>query len=454
MPRELPGFFFDAERNRYFPLASRASNQTAQSAKGVVQQAARHDARAGPSHRIASTNERVRSLHDFPAALKAFSMSRNSQQRLKAADDMFFARLACTSREPYSEPIHWPFHSTSSIGRRVCAFRTGPTRQWLGDSQGWLYSRRIGDVNFEEDDLSDAVLHAWVPELCLAPGSEISALCSNPARCVAICFGPQTKICVQESELPDRTAIFNVSTVRDVRAASLDASGASLLMGAAGRTVFIPSLDHCGSRSGSVNTLRSPGGSDVFAVTFGHELDTHLVYSGTRSGCVLRFDTRAAPTSGKRGDTRILIESTTKWDGNRVQVARSSVVSLTSLRDGQAVVAGFLDGRMGLYDLRFLKPEAVPVVQYAENANSVSARLGVCVDASERTLFSAGEDCRLRGWELWSGAALHTLANSQPSTHSPFRVPFNSPLITLQSMENGALWGATQGSLWRWQMGV
>ncbi|KAJ7195503.1 hypothetical protein GGX14DRAFT_676825 [Mycena pura] len=412
-PKDLPGLYWDPARNRYFPLSARPPSSA--------------PCRSSPAQ------DRVPLWSPTLAtATTAAARARHHPARAHRSD---------APRQSRGNPV-------AARERR----RTTPTRQFLGDARGWLYSRALAHEYCDSAGDWDADVEAewtsWTPELCLGPDSETSAICTTQTptstRCVAVCFGHTTRICVQNADTPDRTSLLSLSAVRDVRAASL--SGAMLVLGAARSAVVLSDLD----ASGPVRTL--PTASDVFA-TAQHET---LVYAGTRGGAVLRFDVRT-PTN--KPSAHVVAESSTAWD-SATTGQRSSVTFLHSMRDGRAHLVGFMDGRLGMLDLRFARRGAPPAVAYAGHVNATSPRLGTALDPTERLLFAAGEDRRLRAWAVDSGVPLHPDAAPLPDTeahakaYKPFHTRFPAPLAALQVDDDAMLWAAGGGTFWRWRLGL
>ncbi|KAJ6462004.1 hypothetical protein C8R47DRAFT_1158713 [Mycena vitilis] len=441
-PRELPGFYFDIERNRYFPLSSRPP--PASSASTSTSQPASEAQEHAPPTR------RRRQLWSSAGGTTAAGRAREAQRLLHT-------RFAATQR-CCAEQVRWPFYGTAS-NILLCAFRTTPTRQFLGDELGWLYSRGRVEVSPHYRDADDSTHEEWgewTPELCLAPDSQISAICTTSTRCVAVCFGPSTKICVQDAGMPERTALLHLSDVFDVRAASLQ--GSALVLGALRQAVLLPDIDV------SAGVRKLPTRTDVFSVA----QQENLVYTGTRAGAVLRFDTRTNKNNGQ-----VLFESgvnnNSTGPGLAGPIQRSSVVHLEPTHGRQSLVAGCMDGRLATFDLRFVRPAAPPVVTYAGNPSSVShsGGLGFAIDPAERFLFAAGADARLRGWALDSGvpvlpdAAASTISYTRPSDPkapcNPFATRFAAPLSALQVVDDGqgdVLWASGGGVVLHWRLGV
>ncbi|KAJ6584153.1 hypothetical protein DFH09DRAFT_1144389 [Mycena vulgaris] len=441
MPPELPGLYFDVARNRYFPIASRPPPTPA------------------PPQTPAEKPERPRRRRRVLWSAGT-SMPLHHAQQSRISESLLLDRLAET-RCGRVEHVRWPVGESS-----ISAFRTatvpdaeGHTRQWLGDPRGWVYSRT--STSSSDDD--EAEWTPWMAELCLHPDSEISALCTSGARCVAVCFGPATKICVQDAGVPGRICLLSLSAVRDVRDASLQ--GNSLVLGAARKAVLLSDID----AAPPVRTLDT-GGSDVFAVA----QHGPLIYAGTRAGSALLFDTRL-PSA--KCTSQLLLDAPTS--------ARSSIVSLHPMQSASALLVACADGRLASYDLRFARAGAAPAVTYAGNVGAVGARLGLTLDSTERVLFAAGADCRLRAWAVGSGAPIHAWdeavsartgnasasrtgnasasrtanasasrgANAARRDPGPFAACFGAPLAALQVVD-GVLWAGGGGEVGRWRLGV
>ncbi|KAJ7288055.1 WD40-repeat-containing domain protein [Mycena rebaudengoi] len=388
MPADLPGFYFDAEKNRYFP----------------------HSALPKPADRRKIIDIQP-SIPDRPPVSRTATLG--YAPRARSSHATLCARVAATSLTDH-ERIQWPIR-----GGSMNVFCTTPTRQFLGDTRGWLYSRTL--------DAADP----WAPELCLHPESEVSSIRVSGSRCIATCFGPSTKICVQDLNVPGKSWLLNLSSVRDVRDSRLD--GSALVLAASRKAVYINDID----ASPAVQTLDTR--SDVFAI------DQHesLVYTGTRSGTVARFDVRVG---GSKSQAHTLLS------------AASSVVALQTTCAAQQLLVSRMDGTLCSYDLRFARAES-PVVAYAGHVNHISQRLGIAVDPAEQLLFAAGEDGRVRGWSLHTGAPLAPPGGGcmiSGGGANPFALVFRDPLVTMQATDDGEgmhLWGGAAGELYKFHLG-
>ncbi|KAF8625971.1 hypothetical protein AX17_006696 [Amanita inopinata Kibby_2008] len=273
-PLDLPGFYWDAEKNRYFPLSSK------------------------PAHANSSETQQNPTLSssDSPLTLKrrresstwrSFQSLRHSvdgAHRSREAEAILSSHYACTSRYK---------HTWIPTSGRIRAFCTtsfnGTHRRFIGDDQGWLYACMAPEV--EEQDM---IMDLWLPELILHPASEITAICISGSKCIATCLGPSARISVQDLNVIGRTSLLGLKGIHDIWCAHLD--GNSLVVGADKRAVYIQDLD------ASMHLKYLDTQSDVFAV-FHHE---NLVHTGARNGSITRFDMRLKTYGQKLFDERFL----------------------------------------------------------------------------------------------------------------------------------------------------
>ncbi|KAJ7079802.1 hypothetical protein B0H15DRAFT_858099 [Mycena belliarum] len=491
MPADLPGLYFDHTRNRYFPLTSRSSLPASPYSSLPA---------SSPSYISAAVPSRARQQDSEPPNTERSQRRRirwsantcsppTSAAQARFSESLLLDRIAGT-RCGTSERVRWPVGEGA-----LTAFRTATTpdpdgrvRQWIGDARGWVYSRAsVSSQDTWDDDDGDErdEWSSWSPELCLHPASEISAICTSGTRAVATCFGPATKVCVQdacasgdgdadgEGDEHRRTFLLTLSTTHDVRAASLE--GSALVLGAARTAVLLPDIDSASQ------VRRLDTGSDVFAVA----QSKSLVYAGTRAGTAHRFDVRVG---GKTMHTLLPLDALSAFSGSHQGSARpaprSSITALHPTHAGPALIVGRADGRLASYDLRFLRADAAPVVSYAGHVGALAGgtRLGSALDPGERVLYAAGADGALRAWAVGSGqavysestrdemrmevddapSALHS-ASSSGACISPARAPFAArtrfpaPLASLQALDAGdgtELWAGGGNAVYRWRVGV
>ncbi|KAJ8567405.1 hypothetical protein K7X08_019613 [Anisodus acutangulus] len=160
--------------------------------------------------------------------------------------------------------------------------------------------------------------------------------------------------------------------------------------------------------------------SDIFSIQFDNS--ENIVLCGLRNGTILAIDTRQKPGdfSGRLPHNRIpchpdgpssRFKSSARdsfqikgkmYHQNTISMP-SSVCCLASLRlYDQCFLASSMDGSIKLYDRRLMRG---PIQSYEGNKNSHS-RIQLGVDPSETIIMSGGEDCHLRLWSIKSGELL------------------------------------------------
>ncbi|KIM43040.1 hypothetical protein M413DRAFT_18215 [Hebeloma cylindrosporum] len=409
MPKDLPGFYWDEERNRYFPLSSRTKQ-----APPPAETIRSHHAKGarGFFDALSENAQKHRPRRSIPWRANEMRFSTESYtQRMRNSHGVLCANYASTSRAtrvriPTMGSIH-AFCSTQVDGH---AWR------FIGDDCGWLYSHRDSGP---ERSLMD---HSWSPDLNLQHTSQISSISVSGAYCVSTCLGPG-KISVQNLASPERLFVLNLVGVFDIRSSSL--RDKELVLGARKAAVYIPDVES----SSTPQYLRT--NSDVFSVI----QQEHLVYTGTRNGSIERFDMRM-PTH----------RSQKLLDDRFKGAPRSSALHLSVVRDRELLIS-HLNGDLMTFDLRY-PSSASPLRVFDGHVNTYTQNLGIAVDHERDLLFAAGQDCRLRGWSLRTGLPLSPPTAPDPPDplhFNPFLASFSYPITSLQVTEET---GEAGVSLW------
>ncbi|KAF8918911.1 hypothetical protein CPB85DRAFT_1279332 [Mucidula mucida] len=354
MPRDLPGLYWDEERNRYFPISAKPAN--APMAATPVP-AAPHSKRMKEESKAEELScRRRRKIPQLVNTLRNSSLSFAESSRVR--HDLWCSKVQSTSLvHSVRTPV---FGSITAISVRIllhnvaslifplkCSHYNGRTYRLIGDDRGWLY-------NFDNET------GAWTAQLNLHP------LC----RVCATCFGPKSKLVVQNNETPERTTLLTFNRVHDIWTSHLQ--DRCLVLGADKKAVLIRDIE-----MQAVEMLDTQ--SDVFAVS----QTQNLVYAGSRNGSITRFDTRT------RG-LQALFE-------NRFPAKRSSVVHLYST-DTKLVVSQ-MNGLLCSFDLRFARA-TTPSMIFDGHVNSITQRLGVAIDFANDILFASGEDGVIRALQI------------------------------------------------------
>ncbi|KAJ4910619.1 Transducin/WD40 repeat-like superfamily protein [Raphanus sativus] len=170
--------------------------------------------------------------------------------------------------------------------------------------------------------------------------------------------------------------------------------------------------------------------SDVLALQF-HQSKGNIVQCGLRNGAIVSVDIRERPGRLTRHQIRSQSSSSRtsqatrkkEWFKLRGNINPSHVLympsSLTCMKTlktyDQYLMASSMDGTIKLYDQRMVK-RGVAVQTYEGHVNS-HTRIEFGIDPSERFLMSGGEDCYTRIWSIKSGQLLseNKFSNSVPS---------------------------------------
>ncbi|KAJ3764343.1 WD40-repeat-containing domain protein [Lentinula raphanica] len=425
MVKDLPGFYFDTERNRYFPLSSRPSSSTSATRSSTQ--------RNGPERK----RFRIETEANEPTVPRTIfhwtrTLPYSTTQRL------FDCSLSSATR------------CNSLITHQSATTEDGLTRRYIGDDRGWFYTGVVAQT------------YMWPPDINLHSQSEVSSIKVSGQTCVTTCFGPITKVAVQDLRVSGRTTLLTFNKVHDVRGSHFQ--DGSLILGAKNKAVYIPDINE----SGYIQYLYNSQNSDIFAL----DRDENIVYTGARNGSITRHDLRVP--SEKHGHW--LFQSRFSAQNNSRQPRQASSVSYLKLVKQSELIVSQMNGELCTYDTRFPLQNR-PSRQFRGHRNSVTSRLGICVDPAHDFLFAAGEDYCIRGWSLRTGQALHAYDGTSASTapvstamlnssstssslnwfRNPFKALFPKAVSTLQITEESdgslCLWAGCQQTLYRYFLG-
>ncbi|RDB17798.1 WD repeat-containing protein 21 [Hypsizygus marmoreus] len=381
MPVDLPGFYWDAQRNRYFPLSSKPKMP---SVTQPIIPKSDHPAKS-------LKRKRKNSFWNITETSRATCFT---HKRYQATHEILCSHYATTSS--VTETKVPTFGHIKSFCSTVL---NGEVRRFIGDNRGWLYN---------STPLSSGH-NLWAADINLRPESEISSICISGARCIATCFGPSPKVSVQDLNVTGRTFLLSLTGVHDIWNAHLQDN--ALVLGANKKAVFLSDID---ISNPPIQTLDTH--SDVFAV---YQKD-NMIYTGCRNGSILRFDKRTGKLGVKLYDDR--------FEGK----ARSSVLHLDTIADSQLLVS-HMNGDLLTFDLRFPQ-QSTPIMQYYGHVNSHTQKLGIALDPDQEFIFAAGEDKRIRGWSVRSGLPLLPPSSGVEADdrRNPFLFQFPNTVETLQ----------------------
>lgn len=137
--------------------------------------------------------------------------------------------------------------------------------------------------------------------------------------------------------------------------------------------------------------------SDVLAQQFA--LKVPVLFNGCRSGEIFSFDLRQRSRKGQ------------SWKASRFY-QESAITSIRLLQDENYLLAADMLGQIKLWDVRGSKP----VQQYKEHYNE-HAYLPIHVSEPEGLVLAVGQDCYTRIWSLKDGHLLRTIPSPHPAAN-------------------------------------
>ncbi|XP_004837312.2 DDB1- and CUL4-associated factor 4 isoform X2 [Heterocephalus glaber] len=150
--------------------------------------------------------------------------------------------------------------------------------------------------------------------------------------------------------------------------------------------------------------------SDVLAQQFA--VMTPLLFNGCRSGEIFAIDLRSRSQGKSRKATRLFHDS--------------AVTSLRILQEEQSVMASDMAGKIKLWDLRAMKC----IRQYEGHVNEYAC-LPLHVHEEEGILVAVGQDCYTRIWSLQDAHLLRTIPSPYPASKA------NIPSVAFSSQLGG-----------------
>ncbi|KAL3616635.1 hypothetical protein CASFOL_039029 [Castilleja foliolosa] len=430
MPKELPGFYYDSEKNRYFPYKGRFPGSSSSKPSPIP---------PTPPKQVVGLFRRSKLRAEL---LQARELCGSIISSCKTKKLSFQAEY---QKRQVSQPAVWGYKGTrkkanslehlvadvilphgvverdillsGGLNGSLCVFQVGkdrgqfdPTEIYKEDSV-WPHSpNRIP----RHEGL---LRHIWD-----SPGSFLD-LASEVSRVVSRKSSPQTDDAISKHAVNRITTLGSASTPGCV--CILDLSKpldffslfpiAGLLHEIAHfyQTLWTADCDPEGTRA-AVGTSKGVAMLDI------ETKQRSWVLSSKSDALSVQFD-----QSGKSILCGLRNGSISTVDARQKQIRRahthstismpSSVCSLVSLKQwDQYFLASSMDGSIRLYDHRLT--QRGPVQSYEGNVNSHTC-IDLGVDPSEKVVMSGGEDCYLRLWNIKSGEMLFNerFKNTVPS---------------------------------------
>ncbi|KAL6206226.1 hypothetical protein ACLB2K_023475 [Fragaria x ananassa] len=466
MPQDLPGFYYDAERNRYFPN------------KGPVPGSRRANSAAASSSGSQKLNQIVKKCKQTKVKTTKLLQARELYGNVIAS-----GKGRCNFMEEYqkaqaSHPVVWKYQGTNKLGdgaleRINIDVQTGEgltDRNFLlaGGRDGSLsffeFGKFEGDIHFGRKCLPDLVwplLNKSQVECRKAPGhiwrpAQNTQWMSSGISCIKT-FGRHG---TENEGSSIQNALICTLGAEDRGGSVFVINLTELLEFRPNRPILRRNIDEVATFNCTIWTAdcRSDGRHAVIGTNLGAalvDLETgvkswllrgksdvlaqqlihsgNVVLCGLRNGAIVTVDVREKREgfSARHASHRIqhstldstLGKSTKQWfklSGNihpsHTIKMPSSIACLVSLQfDDQYFLASSMDGTVKLYDHRIIQRGAVQTYEGHVNSHT---RLQLGVDPSERFFVSGGEDCNLRLWSIKSGELLFEdkLTNTVTST--------------------------------------
>ncbi|KAI0322021.1 hypothetical protein OF83DRAFT_1167926 [Amylostereum chailletii] len=419
-PRELPGFYFDEVKNRYFPLSSKpksplhttlTSNSVNSSKESLKKRPRRREDEMSRVGSIAAAD--VVQRHSAWRASEAVRSAPSGRRRRGENTDFLASQITSTSACQSVTLSGWSKATISALG---IASVGGRVRALAGNNDGGLYRFEIPEPSYVHLD-ARTVNDSWIGDVHL--GSRISSICHSDSHWVVTSFGPQPHMYVQGMH-PSR--LSSDKQLRDVWTSDLRRRSLAIGMH---RGLWL-TQDISKPNLITKHSLES----DVFAI---HQ-EENLIYSGLRNGAVLLTDTRV---SLPRMKTSLL--------GEAFVANSSSIVYLNRVHEHELLVST-IRGTIEVFDLRYSLINR-PVIALQGHANAYRSDLPHALTPSHDFLFAAGLDNRIRAWCLRTGVLLcpsaatltqtSTPALTSPADHAlnPFSTTFSEPVTALSVVE-------------------
>ncbi|TCD69015.1 hypothetical protein EIP91_009078 [Steccherinum ochraceum] len=417
MPRDLPGMYWDAERNRYFPIASgsrggpRPPPPHLPPASTQVRASFQKVRMLEPNpHRMSPAQEPMQLDEDGDMSFRNRSKRKHTGSRAsrslwdpisKKRSSVKYADISNFNHDMLCSSIASPSHSTAEDADTATfnclssfAVREQPQGGYsaiIGDQTGWLYSYRTQTP------------HLRTRELFL--GTDVLSVCLSDNYRIAVPFGPSCEFAIQ-SLAPRDVDVWSISRIMnkncyDVRAAHLQEN--SLMLGAAHRGILLPDI----SVVNNANFQFLNTDSDVLTVY----QQGRFAYAGCRNGSVWCFDKRLDSRSTKG---QVLFSG-------RFTGSNNSITHISIVREWELLLST-IRGDLEIHDLRFSR-KASPTMQFEGHVNSYRQKLGIATSPCQTLLFAAGSDHRIRAWSIRTGDPLTFPTKSAVSTPPSYPYP-------------------------------
>ncbi|KAI0754731.1 hypothetical protein C8Q80DRAFT_1094670 [Daedaleopsis nitida] len=373
MPRDLPGLYWDEEKRRYFPLASRPADRRPAplpdpppTERPTTQERTSTSSRRQRPARTSNSPPSNKRHHLWKEPDEALNCHVNQDRRLS----LHALRSLPPSMAASADLLYL---DRTNLTSRILQANGNDRKLLVGDSTGWLYS-----VDTDDPD------HA-VREFGLR--TQITSITRSGQVCMVTSLGSPVRLLVNRDDSIGLWVLRDIPphVCSDVWCGQVWDRKVTL----GGRKASLCFLDI--ERNEYIRLNRT---SDVLSLCL---QDQNITFTGMRNGIIDRWDSRQP---GGKTDVVVNMSNSSeeREPGNRWA---ASVDYLRIIHDHELLVRT-IRGDLETHDLRFLR-QSEPVLRFNGHVPSYGTLLGITVDPNQNFVLAGGGDCHLRMWSLRTG---------------------------------------------------
>ncbi|KLO08663.1 hypothetical protein SCHPADRAFT_931664 [Schizopora paradoxa] len=418
--KDLPGFYWDDARQRYFPVGSQNPLAKSQVQKGALEaardnivktQTRKDTTKDKLSSSLASTHVRILRKNNL-----RYSQVLDIRHQLRAAE---IANFCMEGRQSYG----------ATRGSKFLSFKAVNTndKQYLvaGDNRGrFALARRFLDN-------PSSHFEAYIQYFPV--GEQIRHVLNKGSRFIGIGTGNSSGIFVSDqiSNNSSSSFILKLNQFPEIFSASLHDDTVAL---GARRSIKI--INSISLEQENWTTLNCD--SDIMSL-YQHD---NSILAGSRNGTIQLFDVRSSNTRGTR-----LLDDRYRSKGQRL------ISHISVIRDWEMLVSTSA-GDLEMFDLRY-SASSKPIIRYGGHVNSVRSDLGIDVDPSNEFIFAAGEDNALRGWSLKSGRPLRNQSSGLTDLLKDFNIEDEITCLQItEELDGLRLWITNRDMIRSFNLGI
>nr|TKW30003.1 hypothetical protein SEVIR_2G005400v2 [Setaria viridis] len=408
-PKELPGLYYDPEKNRYFPIRGPIPGAAAHRPPPPAPPTPPPAATAGGCSRKRARRPELLSAREMYGGGVIFS---NKATRSTFKQQCHYVQAA--------QPMVWKYQATASVADKalVQLNTTVQTPQGLRKSRMLVTGSMNGSIRLY--GLGSA-LNNFGNEMEFWPQPAWTPMGKHKSAALPSIWSSEAAFSILSSGTDHGAGLVDLETRGFSRLCRSKSAILSLKFVHSGNVVL------CGLRNGSIAPV------DVRQKHLNHP-------TGVPSPSTAR---RTVPMLSTRHHGRWRNQADKDKCSRDISMS-SAVCSLVTLSSDENYFLGSsMDGSIKLFDLRLIQKGGIQ--SYEGHVNS-HTQLPLVVDPSETLLMSGGEDCTVRIWSIKTGELIF----AQSVADTPFTAfcwPENShDLCGSSLLDANHSWGAWLGS--------